>query len=265
MTVTYNLRSIEGASLMLTLPDPARIPIPDVRDAVDKFAKRAEQHRAARAAVELADGAVARAREEVESEAADAAEDGGAVPAKKLVKKLRAAQDTLDEARIELNARDAALRKAHARVVETIRHHAPAWRAATASALDSSILKLTTGREMTRKADTQLQEALGVLGLLDRLTTGLVTPGIAARPIDNVPSMVTTDKSGMHVSVALDAIGAAIGEAMSVLDREKGAERSSVDVVVEVPGEDQVDETPAPVATETANIVIGADDEADDE
>lgn len=262
MTVQYNLHSREGGSLMLALPDAPRIPIPAVREAVEKFAKRAAQHREARAALNAADDVVARARGEIDAEAADAAEDGGAVPAKKLVKKLRAAQDALDEAQIEFDARDTALRKAHTRVVETIRHHAPAWRAASASALDASILRLTTAAAATRKADTELQEALGVLGLLDRLTTGLVMPGIGARQADNVPAMVATDKSGMHTSIALDAIGAAISEAMDVLDREKGATNSTPDVVVPVPGEDVVEEKPAAPALDAAlgAFEIGADE-----
>jgi AmiR/NasT family two-component response regulator len=65
----------------------------------------------------------------------------------------------------------------------------------------------------------------------------------------------------MHVSIALEAIGSAIGEAMETLDVQRGAERSTPDVVVPVAGEDQVDETPAPVPAELGDMTIGADDE----
>lgn len=263
MTVSYNLHSREGASLLLTLPEPSRIPIPAVREAVEKFAKRAAQHREARAALDVADTAVDRARAEIDAEAADAAEDGGAVPAKKLVKKLRAAEDALDEARIEFNARDTALRKAHARVVETIRRHAPAWRAEALGRAEATILRLTSARETLRKAGVDLDETLSTLGLLDRLTEGVALPGMGARRIDSVPALVAIDNSDMHVTVALDAIGSAIGSAMETLDVQRGAERSTPDVVVPVAGEDQVDETSASTPADAAlgDITIGADDE----
>lgn len=261
MTVTYNLRSREGASLLLTLPDPSRIPVPAVREAVEKFAKRAAQHREARAAFAAADDAVSRARGEIDAEAADAAEDGGAVPAKKLVKKLRAAQDALDEARIEFDARDTALRKAHTRVVETIRHHAPAWRAETLAKTDATILRMTSARETLRKAGVDLDESLSTLGLLDRLTDGLRLRGMADARVDNVPALVAVDASAMHVSIALDEIGSAIGEALETLDVQRGAERSTPDVVVPVPGEDQADEKPTPAAADLGDLTIGTDDE----
>ncbi|WP_404435235.1 hypothetical protein LG322_08725 [Microbacterium aerolatum] len=261
MTVSYNLHSRSGGSLMLTLPDPSRIPIPAVREAVEKFAKRAAQHRDARAALSAADSAVHRARGVIDAEAADAAEDGGAVPAKKLVKKLRAAQDALDEARIEFDARDTALRKAHGRVIETIQHHAPAWRAEALAHADAEILRVTTAREMLRKAGGDLDESLSTLGLLDRLTDGLKVRGLLEPRIDRVPALVAVDSSGMHVSVALDAIGSAIGEALETLDVQRGAERSTPDVIVPVADEDQIDETPAPVSADLGDLTIGADDE----
>lgn len=261
MTIEYNLHSREGGSLLLTLPDASRIPVPAVREAVEKFAKRATQHREARAAFAAADTAVQSARDEIETEAADAAEDGGAVPAKKLVKKLRAAQDTLEETRIEFDARDTALRKAHARVVETIRHHAPAWRAEALGQADSLVLRMTSAREMLRKASVDLDETLSTLGLLDRLTDGLKLHGIAERRVDSIPVLVAVDLSGMHASLALEEIGSAIGEAMETLDVQRGAERSTPDVVVPVPDEDQVDQTPATVPADLGELEIGADDE----
>ncbi|GMM94842.1 hypothetical protein [Microbacterium sp. MTN4-26] len=258
MTTTYNLHSREGASLLLTLPDPARIPVPAVRDAVEKFAKRAAQHRDARAALAAADEAVSRARGEIDAEAADAAEDGGTVPAKKLVKKLRAAQDALDEARIEFDARDTALRKAHARVVEAIRFHAAAWRASALDQADADVLRVTTAREMLRKAGAELDEHLSVLGLLDRLTTGLRLRGLAEPRIDAAPALVAVDNSHVYVTSALDSIGSAIGEAMDTLDVQRGAAKSKPDIVVPVPGEDTVDE---PVTSPgLGDFSIGDDD-----
>ncbi|MBT2494238.1 hypothetical protein J7E45_01335 [Microbacterium sp. ISL-59] len=257
MTVSYNLHSRDGSQMMLTLPDPSRIPIPAVREAVEKFAKRAAQHRDARAALSAADAVVHGIRGEIDEEAADAAEDGGAVPAKKLVKKLRAAQDAYEEAKIEFDARDSALRKAHIQVVDTIRHHAPAWRAEAMSKADASILRVTSAREMLRKSGVDLDESLSTLGLLDRLTTGLRVQGLAEPRIDSVPVLVAVDRSGMHVSQALDDIGSAIGEAMETLDVQRGAAKSKPDVVVPVPGEDQVDET----AADLGDLSIGADDE----
>lgn len=263
MTVSYNLRNRDGASLLLTLPDPARIPVPAVREAVEKFAKRAAQHREARAALAAADEAVTRARGQIEAEAADAAEDGGVVPAKKLVKKLRAAQDALDEARIEFDARDTALYKAHGRVVETIRHHAPAWRAEALGKADATVLRMTSARETLRKAGVELDETLSVLGLLDRLTDGLRAPGMNEARVDSIPALVAVDRSDMHVGIALEEIGSAIGEAMETLDVQRGAERSTPDVVVPVPGEDQIDETSAstPAGFALGDISIGIDDE----
>jgi hypothetical protein len=260
MTVSYNLHSRDGSSLMLTLPEPSRIPIPAVREAVEKVAKRAAPHREARAALTIADSAVHRARGEIDSEAADAAEDGGAVPAKKLVKKLRAAQDALDEAKIEFDARDTALRKAYANVVETIRHHAPAWRSVALERADADVLRVTTAREMLRKAGADLDESLSVLGLLDRLTVGLKVQGLAERRVDALPVLTTVDKSNMHVTLALDEIGSAIGEAMETLDDQRGAAHSTPDVVVPVPGEDVIDETPTPAAEALGELEIGADD-----
>lgn len=246
--IQYNIHSRDGGSLLLTLPEPSRVPIPAVREAVEKVAKRAEQHREARAAFATADTAVQRARGEIDAEAADAAEDGGAVPAKKLVKKLRAAQDALDEARIEFDARDSALRKAYANVVETIRHHAPAWRAVAIERADAEILRVTTAREMLRKAGGDLDESLSTLGLLDRLTVGLKVHGFAERRIDGLPVLTPVDTSGAHVHEALNEIGNAIGEAMETLDEQRGAAHSTPDVVVPVPGEDVVEtSTVAPV------------------
>jgi hypothetical protein len=261
MTISYNLHSREGASLLLTLPEPSRIPVPAVREAVEKFAKRAAQHREARAALHAADGAVARARAEIDAEAAAAAEDGGAIPAKKLVKKLRAAEDALAEARIEFDARDTALRKAHGRVVEAIRHHAPAWRAEALGRADATILRVTSARETLRKAGVDLDETLSTLGLLDRLTDGVKLPGTNDRRIDSIPALVALDSSDMHVGIALDSIGSALAAAMETLDVQRGAERSTPDVVVPVPGEDQIDETPARVPADLGEMTIGTDDE----
>ncbi|MFC4137135.1 MULTISPECIES: hypothetical protein [unclassified Microbacterium] len=261
MTITYNLHSREGASLLLTLPEPTRIPIPAVREAVEKFAKRAAQHREASAALRAADSAVDRARAEIDAEAADAAEDGGTVPAKKLVKKLRAAQDALEEARIEFDARDTALRKAHTRVVETIRHHAPAWRAEVMGLADAAILRVTSARETLRKAGVELDESISTLGLLDRLTDGARMRGRSVPMTDGIPALLPLDVSAAYVGEALDRIGIAIGEAMETLDVQRGAERSTPDVVVPVAGEDQADEPPASEPAALGDMTIGADDE----
>lgn len=248
MTIQYNLHSREGLSLLLTLPEPSRIAVPAVREAVEKFAKRAAQHREASAALATADGAVERVRAAIAAEAADAAEDGGSVPAKKLVKKLREAQDALDEARITFEGRDTALRKAHANVRDVIRHHTPAWRAASLDAVDAAVLRVTSAREMLRKAGADLDEALSVLGMLNRI------------PLDGIPAVIPIDNSAAYVSEALDRIGSAIGSALDSLDREKGAAKSTPDVVVPVPDEDTVDETPATPADEVA-FTIGGEDE----
>ncbi|HEY8317140.1 MAG TPA: hypothetical protein VIG35_09760, partial [Gaiellaceae bacterium] len=140
----YTLRSQVGGTILMKLPDSNRTPVKAVREAVAKFEARAKQHREARAEVAASEAAVDRARAAIATEAADAAEDGGAVPAKKLVKRLRDATDAYDEARIELDARDSALRKAHQKLRETIVLHTPAWRAAVIDSLDADILKLAT-------------------------------------------------------------------------------------------------------------------------
>lgn len=247
--------------MLLNLPEPSRIPIPAVREAVERFAKRATQHRDARAELSTAFSAVARIRGEIDVEAADAAEDGGVVPAKKLVKKLRSAQDALDEAKIEFDARDTALRKAHSHVIETIRHHAPAWRADALGRADADVLRITTAREMLRRAGADLDESLSTIGLLDRLTIGFKVRGFHERRADAVPVLTSVDGSNLQVSIALDAIGNAIGEAMETLDDQRGAAHSTPDVVVPVPGEDVSDETPQ---TEDDDELEDEDDELDD-
>ena len=247
MTIQYNIHG-EGGSLMLTLPDAGSIPIPDVREAVEKFAKRVEQHRTARSVLADADEAVRLVKQEVELEAADAAEDGGSVPAKKLAKRLRDSEAALDEARIVFRARDAALRKAHSKVRTVIRHHSPAWRATVLERVDASILRVTSAREMLRKAGAELDENLSVLGLLERL------------PLDNVPVLLPLGKSSMYLSEAFESIGAAIGDATETLDSQKGAAASEPDVIVEVPSEDTVvDPATKPIA-EALEFEIEADE-----
>ena len=233
MTVQMNVHMNGGGVVMATLPDPSRIPVKAVREAVETLAKRLSKLREAKAASRLAFDAHANARERARVEAARAAEDGGAVPAKKLAKAIRDAEAAADEARIEVAARESAAVKAQVKLVETIEKHTPAWRASMLESLEASILKLTTAREMTRRADIEMQESLGVLGMLNRL------------PLDRMPVMLATDASAPLVSESLGNIGAAIGAAMEVLDVERGAAASKPDVVIAVPGEDQVDEIPA--------------------
>lgn len=247
MTINYNIHG-EGGSLLLTLPDSANIPIPDVRAAVEKLTKRIEQHRTARAELAKASDAVQLVKQQVELEAADAAEDGGSVPAKKLAKRLRDSEAALDEARIVFHARDAALRKAHTKVRQVIKHHTPAWRAAALEHVDTSILRVTSAREMLRKAGAELDENLSVLGLLERL------------PLDNVPVLLPLGKSSMYLSEAFDSIGAAIGDATETLDSQKGAAASEPDVIVEVPSEDTVDAAESPAAGEAVEFEIEADE-----
>lgn len=248
MTISYNLYE-RGASLMLTLPDASNIPIPAVREAVDKFAKRVEQHRAARASEAQASDTVRLVKQEVEAEAANAAEDGGSVPAKKLAKRLRDSEVLLQEARIVLDARSAALRKAHTNVREVIKLHTPAWRESALERVDTSILRVTSARETLRKAGADLTENLAVLGLLDRL------------PVDNIPVMVPGGKSELFLSMALESIGSAIGEARDTLDVQKGAAVSEPDVIVEVPGEDTVSTLPSkPAGDDEFDFEIEADE-----
>lgn len=242
MTIEYNLRTSVGGSYLINLPDPSRIPVPAVREAVEKLAKHVAKHRDAAAALATSRNAIDRAKEANGAEAAEAALDGGGVPTKKLVKRLRAAEDAHEEAKLEYAARESALIKAYGSLVATIQHHAPAWRAAADTAADAAVLRVTTAREMLRKAGADLEESLGTLGMLDRLTTGYRVAGRGEPVVDNVPVLSPIDKSSMYVSIAFENMASAIGEAMDSLDVQRGAVSSKPDVVVPVPEHETVDE-----------------------
>ena len=135
-------------------------------------------------------------------------------------------------------------------MVETIRHHAPAWHAASIEKADAAVLKLTTARRQVEIAAAELAEPLGVLAMLGRL------------PVDNLPVMIQPGKSAMYVSMALDDLTMAVGEAIETADVFKGAESSKPDVVVPVPGEDTVEE---PTTHDEFAIVATPETDGDDE
>lgn len=246
MTVEMNLHTSNGARVFSALPDPDRIPIKPVRNAVEKVASRLAKFREADARARLADAALHTVTTEIEKEAAEAAEKGGVVETKKLSKRRAAAEAALDEARLEVRAREHAVVKAHGDMIETILHHTPAWHAHALEKADAAVLKLTTARRQVEIAAAELAEPLGVLSMLGRL------------PIDGLPVMTAPGKSGMYVSMALDDLTMAVGEAIETSDVFKGAETSKPDVVVPVPGEDTIDE---PTTHDEFAIVAGADDD----
>ena len=100
-----------------------------------------------------------------------------------------------------------------------------------------------------RVQGVDLARGLAVLGMLDRL------------PVDNIPVMVPSGKSELFLSMALESIGSAIGEARDTLDVQKGAAVSEPDVIVEVPGEDTVSTLPSkPAGDDEFDFEIEADE-----
>jgi hypothetical protein len=247
MTVSLQI-FINGGVSQAVVPDPDRIPVKAIREAVDKFAKRAAKVREAQAALQIADNARRDADNNARVAAAQAAESGGDVPTKKLARAVRAAEEALEEARLEVGAREAAAAKAQAELTATIEKHTPAWRDAAIREADAAVLRLTTARRNAEVAGRELAEHLGVLGLLSNLPTTLV------------PVLTSGGMAEVHVSLALDNLRGAIGAAMEALDVERGAAASKPDVVVIVPGEDQVDEITPTVPAELGDLAIGDDD-----
>lgn len=247
--VSYNVHSAIGVTLMCTLPAPHRTDVKALAEPVEKFAARAAQHAAAGARLRAASGAVERVKAAIDAEAAEAAEDGGEVDTRKLVKRLRAAEDELDAARIEMNGRDAALRKAHAKIVDAVRHNAPALRAEAVANLDSDMLKIATAHARLQELLVDVQEHAGMLGLVDSIfgdALPVLRPSVAGA------------RAAAYVAEAVDRQTLAIGEISAVLDTARDAAASKPDVVVPVPGEDTVDETPAAGDVE---FTIGGEDE----
>ena len=247
MTITLTVRT-DGAALMSTVPNPDRIPVPAVREAVATLAKRADKLREATAALSVASDAKAKAEREAEVAAARAAESGGEVPTKKLARQIRDAAEALEEARLEVSGRQAAAMKAISELATVVEHHSPAWRDAAVRSADAAILKLTTARRMAQEAGADLAEHIGVLTMLDLIPQ---------------TRRVVLQDGGMaevHASAALDELGSAIGAAMQRLDAERAAAKRRAEVVVEAPSEDD----PADPSDELAEFEIEADsDEVD--
>lgn len=227
--IDMTVRSADFGTQLARIPDPDRIPIKAVREAAGKLAERLTQLREASARLRIADNAQHRARELVNAQAADAADGGGEVPTKELVKALREAEDELEEARIEVRAREHAATKARTKLIEAIEKHTPAWREAAMRAADKGILKLTTARRQVETAAAELAEPLAVLAMLERI------------PVDRLPVMADPGKSGMYASQALGNLTSAIGEAMETYDGFRGAAADIPDV--EVPAPDEEGET----------------------
>lgn len=239
MTISFRVFT-NGGLTQATVPDPDRIPVKAVREAVEKLAKRAAKVRDAHAAMQTASDARRDAENVARVAAAHAAEDGGDVPTKKLARAVRAADERLEEAQMEVAAREAAAVKAQRELTATIEKHTPAWRDAMLSEADAAVLRLTTARRQAEVAGAALAEHLSVLGMLRNLPTTLT------------PVLPGGGNAEVYVSSALDSLRAAIGEAVAVLDAERGAVDTKPDVVVPVAGEDQVDEL--------GDLSIGADD-----
>ena len=241
------------AGIMVELPDPDRIPVKAVREAVAKLADRLTKLREANARTRDADAALARARNAVETagDAAAEAESGGPVNAKKLVKALRSAEDAYTEALIESKARISAAGKAQRDMVDVIEKHTPAWHDAALKSADRAVLKLAAARRSAETAAAELDESLGVLGMLGRI------------PLDRKPVMLPVGESGMHSSRAIEELGASIKSAVHSFDTLRGAAGATVDVEVPMPGEDVVpDPAGAPTHPDAlGELTIGADDE----
>ncbi|MGB4777480.1 hypothetical protein [Microbacterium sp.] len=250
-TIKFSQHTRDAGSLLVEVPADGG-GVKAVRDQAETFGKRAEQYRESSNLFRHADTAVERAEAEIAAEAAASAEDGGAVPAKKLVKKLRAAQDERDEARIVLDGRDAALRKAHAKLRDVIRHHTPALRAAAIDDLDADILKLATAHARLRELATLVEEHLGTLGMVERL------------PKDGHPVMMVEagapNLAVAYVGEALDRLTMAIGNATDALDAARGAAKSKPDVVVPVPDHETVEEPAVTADPDLGEMEIGGDD-----
>lgn len=242
MRLEMNAYMSTGARVFATVPEPSSIPVKAVREAVEKLVDRHSKMREASAMAQTADIALKAARAAIEQGAAVEAENGGKINSKGMVKRVRAAEDELAEARLEFKAREAAVAKAHGQMVEIIEKHAPAWRDAALQKIDAAVLKLTTARRQVEIAAAELAEPLDVLGMLARE--------------DRLPVMTATGMSAFHVSVALESLGGAIGAAMDSRDGFMATpEAARVDVEVPVPGEDVV---PDP-AGEAFAIVAEAD------
>lgn len=243
-----------SAGISVKLPAPHRTEVKGIVKPVTKLGKRLARHQEAAADLSKAMAAFTRTTQAIEDEAADAAKGDRPVEAKKLVKRQRAAEDAVEEARIDQTAAATAMRSAYSEVIEAVGHHRPALRAEAIANLDADMLALATVLSRLREIFENVDEHVGVLGMVDTFDTD-------TRPI--LRPTFAGGKVPFHVSVAIQELVGSIGAVSEVLDNARSTATAEPDVVVPMPEEETVDETPT-VVDEFA-IVATRDTGDDDE
>lgn len=254
--IEYNVYSAIGTALTLRLPAAHRTDVKALSKPVDKFGKRATEHAEAGRRLSAALATVDRVKLAISTEAKAAAEADRPVEAKKLIKRQRVAEDAAAESRVEYDAIEHALRQSYARVVEAVQHNAPALRAEAITNVDSDMLSLATILSRLRDVAADLDEHAGVLGMVDSLDQS-TTPVLRHSPAGG--------RARANVSAAIDSLVKSIGEVSDVLDIARGVVAAEPDVVVPMPGEDTVDETPAAAAPVDEFAIVATADGDDDE
>lgn len=157
--------------------------------------------------------------------AQQAGRDGTPVDPKKLRKKVREAEERLEEIELEWEASGAQLRTARVAYLAAVEHHAPALAAEAKTEAEAGILALASAAQTARRASPRVTDSLAILAALGEVKAGgdfLPKPQRARREI--------TDDFGeggvpaAYVATAETNLGKAIGYASRILGDLKAAE-----------------------------------------
>lgn len=171
--------------------------------------------------------------------AKEAGRTGKAVDPKKLRKKVREAEERLEELDLEWEAANAKLRRSRTTYLAAVEHSAPALAAEAKGAADAGILALASASQTAKRAEAQVTNSLAILAALSETKAGgdfTVKPQRARREIAD--DFGEGGAPGAYVGVARANLSKAIGYASRILDDLKAAEaeeakREQLDAEVE--------------------------------
>ena len=200
-----------GAHVRVHMPDLNQISVAPVRVAVEKVQGGHAALTVARRELQAATEGVPRAREAAKQQAGDAKRAGEDKP-KGLLKQVAAAEEVVEEARLELHAVEAMLDSDYRTLKAVVEANAPALRAAALKDAERAINLLAESRKRLENADREATAAFGILAML----------ATAAIQSNYSPVLGATPQLG-YVEKAMEQLGPAIGDcALKLEDFRRG-------------------------------------------
>ncbi|WP_194411414.1 hypothetical protein [Microbacterium cremeum] len=157
--------------------------------------------------------------------AKEAGRAGKTVDTKKLRKKVREAEEHLEELDLEWEAANGKLRSRRLSYLAAVEHHVPALAAEAKGAADASILALASASQTAKRAETQVTNSLAILAALaETKAGGEFTPKPQKARREMADDFGEGGVPGVYVAIARTNLSKAIAYATRILGDLKAAE-----------------------------------------